>query len=198
MTLKTLVTKIPKQKKVLLALVGGSVAVLGLVVIFARQTETAHGQYGYYQPLPAGSHNAHNLEMVTVYYRWHPLFGRSLPVRRRSHHREGERIYCEAPDGRICFLPTWMLSPECSRFPLGPPQVSLAALRELHNLLATWQAAFPCDKASRRPTRKEGCGEEIGETTQRADESVAPQSARNDHSQGQAGRTHGGPGRVTD
>ena len=29
MTLKTLVTKIPKQKKVLLALVGGSVAVLG-------------------------------------------------------------------------------------------------------------------------------------------------------------------------
>jgi hypothetical protein len=138
------------------------------------------------------------LETVTVYYRWHPLFGLSLPVCRRSQHQEGERISCEAPDGRICLLPRWMLSPECSRFPLGPPRVSVAALWELHNLLAAWQAAPSCDKASPTPTRKEGCGEEISETTQRADESVAPQPARNDHSRRQARRADPGPGGATD
>src|ERR1039457_7141549 len=119
---------------------------------------------------PARSHNAHSLETVTVYYRWHPLFGLSLPVCRRSQHREGERIYCQAPDGRICLLPSWMLSPECSRFLLGPPWVSLAALGELHDLLSAWQAPPPCDKASPRLTRKEACSEEISETTQQADE----------------------------
>jgi hypothetical protein len=123
------------------------------------------------------------LETVTVHYRWHPFSGLSLPVRRRTQHREGERIYCEAPDGRICHLPHWMLSPECSRLPLGAPRVSLAALGELHDLLAAWQAALSCDKASPTSTRKEGCGEESYQTTQRADESVAPEPARHDHSQ---------------
>ena len=59
-------------------------------------------------------HNAHSLEIVTVYYRWHPFFGLSLPVWRRSKHRDDERIYCKAPDGRICVLPEWMLRAECA------------------------------------------------------------------------------------
>ena len=147
---------------------------------------------------PARSHNAYNLETVTVYYRWHPFFGLSLPVRRRGQHREGERIYCEAPDGRICLLPHWMLSPECSRLPLGAPRVSLAALGELHDLLAAWRAALSCDKASPTSTRKEGCGEESYETTQRADESVAPEPARRDHSRRPARTTEPGSGGVAD
>src|SRR6266540_3688973 len=125
---------------------------------------------------PAHTHNAHNLETVTVYYRWHPLFGLSLPVCGRSKHRDGERIYCKSPDGRICFLPSWMLRPECSQFSSGSPLVSLGALVELHDLLAAWQPPGPCDKAYLTPSRKEGVNEAICEATRPADESAAAQS----------------------
>src|SRR5207248_5041921 len=135
----------------------------------------------------ARSHSAHNLERVMVYYRWHPCFGLSLPVRRRSKHREGERIYCETPNGRICVLPNWMLSLECSHLSLGSPLVSVEALLDLHHLLVAWQAPLLCDKASLTPTRKEGCVEEISETAQSADESVALQPASDDYSRRQAG-----------
>src|SRR5438093_11641588 len=82
---------------------------------------------------PDGSHNAHNLETVTVYYRWHPLFGLVLPVWRRSKYCDGERIYCKAPDGRICVLPEWMLRPECEQLCLGSALVSVNALVQLYN-----------------------------------------------------------------
>src|SRR5437016_588833 len=146
----------------------------------------------------AHSHNAHNLEMVTVYYRWHPCFGLSLPVRRRSKHREGERIYCETPNSRICVLPNWMLSPECSHLSRGSPLVSVEALLELHDLLVAWQAPLHCDKPSLEPSRKEGRGEEISEAAQSADASVAPQPASDDYSRRQAGGTDPGPDRTVD
>src|SRR4051812_45653798 len=74
---------------------------------------------------PAYSHNAHSLETVTVYYRWHPLSGSTLPVRRRQQDRDGERLLCQSPDGRLLSLPSWMCNPECIRFLLGPPLISV-------------------------------------------------------------------------
>ena len=72
---------------------------------------------------PIQLHNAYDFETVTIYYRWHPLFGLSLPVRKRRKDRDGECIYCES-DGKIYPLPSWMLSPECSQFSLGAALVS--------------------------------------------------------------------------
>jgi hypothetical protein len=75
-----------------------------------------------------GAHAAHHFETVTVYYRWHPLFGRTLQVRKHMKNRRGEHIFCELPDGTACSLPMWMFSPDCTRFSLGRPVISVAAL----------------------------------------------------------------------
>jgi hypothetical protein len=40
------------------------------------------------------SHNAYVLGTATVYYRWHPLFGRSLRVVKRMKDRHGEHLIC--------------------------------------------------------------------------------------------------------
>src|SRR6266566_6249725 len=81
-------------------------------------------------PPPIQLHNAYGFELVTIYYRWHPLFGLSVPVRARRKDRAGERIYCES-DGQIYPIPSWMLSPECLQLLLGPPLISAEALCEL-------------------------------------------------------------------
>jgi len=114
-------------------------------------------------PPPIQLHNACDFETVTIYYRWHPLFGLSLPVRTRRKDRDGERIYCES-DGKIYPLPSWMLSPECSPFSLGPPLLSTQALSELHALLTSVPLHADCDKASPN-SPKEGVDETIGKAT---------------------------------
>jgi hypothetical protein len=116
---------------------------------------------------PAQSHNAHSLETVTVYYRWHPLFGLALPVRRRQKDRNGERLLCQSPDDRLVSLPSWMCSQECLQFLLGPPLISVEALTELRVLLDVWQTSSGC------LSRKEETDETIGHATSAADESVA-------------------------
>jgi hypothetical protein len=93
-----------------------------------------------------------------------------LPVCWRSNYHDGERIYCKSPDGRTCFFPSWMLSPECSQFSLGFPLVSLEALSELHELLSAWKAPALCDKPFPNPYRKEGVDEAIREADRPADE----------------------------
>src|SRR6266581_3890654 len=118
-------------------------------------------------PPRAQSHNAHSLETVTVYYRWHPLFGLGLPVRRRQQDRDGERLLCQSPDDRLVSLPSWMCSPECLQFLLGPPLISVEALTELRALLDVWQTSSGC------LSRKEEADETIGHATPAADESVA-------------------------
>jgi hypothetical protein len=67
------------------------------------------------RPVPSSSdaypkHNAHRFETVTVYYRWHPLFGQSLRVHRRMKTRNGEQIFCQLPDSTLCALPSDKMS----------------------------------------------------------------------------------------
>ena len=131
-------------------------------------------------------HNAHCFETVTVYYRWHPLFGLSLPVHRRRKSSNGERVFCQLPDGKFCSLPSWMLRPDCAQFSLGSPLISVEALSELRNLLTAWQTPATCGKALLKSPAKEGGDETISEATQAADESAALQCARDQSSQPQA------------
>jgi hypothetical protein len=116
---------------------------------------------------PARSHNAHSLETVKVYYRWHPLFGLSLPLRRRHEDRDGERLLCQAPDGRLHSLPGWMCSPECLQFSLGAPLISADALVQLRALVDMWQAS------SNRLSGEEEVDETISHTTGGAVEPAA-------------------------
>ena len=123
---------------------------------------------------PIELHNAYAVETVTIYYRWHPLFGLTLPVRMRRKVRAGQRIYCES-DGKIYPVPSWMLSPECSQLLPGPPLISAEALGELHDLLTSLPIHADCDKASQNSPPKEGVDETIGKITLPANESPTPQ-----------------------
>lgn len=129
-------------------------------------------------PPPIELHNAYAVETVTIYYRWHPLFGLTLPVRMRRKDRAGQCIYCES-EGRIYPVPSWMLSPECAQLLLGPPLVSAEALAELHDLLTRLPIHADCDKASQNSPPKEGVDETIGNITLPANESSTPQRTRN-------------------
>ena len=103
-------------------------------------------------------HNAHHfVETVTIYYRWHPLFGQSLRVCRREKKRRGEYISYQLPDGTICSLPAWMFSPaECAQFSLGSPLIAVEALVQLRDVLDALQVPSGCDKASLKPFPKGG------------------------------------------
>ena len=125
-------------------------------------------------PQPAPPHNAHILESATVYYRWHPLFGLALPIRRRQRGREEESLLCECPGGRLLSLPYWMCNPECLQFSIGSPMISVDALRALRALLDMCHTFSNRDKAPCRLSPKEDGDEEIGSTAGPTDESVAP------------------------
>src|SRR6266542_5314949 len=86
------------------------------------------------------SHNAHTfgqIETATIYYRWHPLYGQSLAVARRQRFPYSEIVYFRLDDGCTCTVPAWMCSVGCATFTLGPPLISMAALRQLRDLLST-------------------------------------------------------------
>jgi hypothetical protein len=70
-----------------------------------------------------------------VYYRWHPLYGQTLTVWRRTRGRHGERIFCQLPDDTICALPAWMFDPATTEWSLGPPVIAAEALAVLRDLL---------------------------------------------------------------
>jgi hypothetical protein len=101
-----------------------------------RSTNYCRSGNEHWSPPPTQLHNAYAVETVTVYYRWQPLFGLTLPVRMRRKDRPGQCIYCES-DSKIYPVPSWMLSPECSQLWLGPPLISAEALSELHDLLTS-------------------------------------------------------------
>jgi hypothetical protein len=79
-------------------------------------------------------HNAHRFaqsEAATVYYRWHPLYGQSLPVQGRQKVPCGEYVFVRMESGATCGLPAWMLSAACATFVLGAPPIATDALLEL-------------------------------------------------------------------
>ena len=124
---------------------------------------------------PSQQHNTHHFETVTVYYRWHPLFGQLLRVHKRIRGDQGEHVICQLPDHTLASLPTWMLSPECTQFTLGPALIAVAALYELRDVLSAWRTASDCDKASRKQSPKEVVHEVTEEAIQPAAKSVAAQ-----------------------
>ena len=78
-----------------------------------------------------------------MYYRWHPLFGLSLPVHKRRKSSNGERVsFVSFLTARSASLPSWMLNPECAHFSFGAPLVSVEALCELRHLLDSLAGSY--------------------------------------------------------
>ena len=60
----------------------------------------------------------------------------SLPVLRRIHREGGDCVVCESPSGAAIAIPIWMTEPSvCAALSVGPPVVSLSALRALRTFL---------------------------------------------------------------
>jgi len=123
-----------------------------------------------------------------VYYRWHPLFGQSLPVHKRRRNNNNEQVvFCRLSDGRLCSLPDWMLSPECGHLSLGSPMVSVEALCHLHSLTTACQVRSTCGNALLESPVKEGGNETTSEAIPAAaDESAASRRTRDGSSRPQA------------
>jgi len=89
------------------------------------------------------------LESVTIHYRWSALWGASLPVQRRIHREGGDCVVCESPPGNAFAIPVWMTDPSvCAAFSVGPPLVSLSALRVLRTFLDGLHPIAKCDRPS--------------------------------------------------
>ena len=95
---------------------------------------------------------------MKIHYRWHPYFGRSLPVTRRVSRNGCDYVNCELPDGTVGAIPIWMTDPEaCSWHSLGTGQVTVEALKELRNLVDVLSAEKDLSSVLKeRTTRVDG------------------------------------------
>jgi len=130
------------------------------------------------QPRANQSHNAHDFETGTVYYRWHPLFRQALPIHKRMKDHHGEHIFCELPDGTICSLPAWMFRPDCLHFSLGRPMVSVAAMAALRDLIGVLQTSASGAIATLSQSPKEGVDEATTDTNKHAVQPAVARRAR--------------------
>ena len=90
---------------------------------------------------------------MKIHYRWHPYFGRSLPVTRRVSRNGCDYVNCELPDGTVGAIPIWMTDPEaCSSHTLGPGLVTLKSLTELRNLVDVLSSEKDLPNASEERT----------------------------------------------
>jgi len=95
------------------------------------------------------SHNTYISESVTIHYQWSALRGASLPVLRRIHREGGDCLVCESPSGSTVTIPIWMTEPSvCAALSVGPPVVSLSALRALRTFLDGLRPTAKWDKSS--------------------------------------------------
>ena len=105
-------------------------------------------------------------------------------------NRNGEQIFCELPNSTTCALPTWMFSADCARFTLGRPLIGIEALRELRDVLTSWQTTSSCDKASLRQSPLEVVHETASEADRRSTvASTAPHRVQGSDIPRQAKRT---------
>jgi len=83
------------------------------------------------------SHSAHIGQDVVIQYRWHPLYGQRVRRIRGERRASGELVHVELTPGvAVTILPAWKLDPVyCAGLRVGAPQVSLAALCSLRELL---------------------------------------------------------------
>ena len=74
--------------------------------------------------------------MITIHYRWHPLYGQSV----RRHYSEqrigGRFVHVEAAPGVVTVVAEWMLDPvACGGMEIGAPRLAVSALADLHRVL---------------------------------------------------------------
>jgi hypothetical protein len=71
-----------------------------------------------------------------VQYRWHPLHGQRVRRIQSERRASGELVHVELTPGAVTILPAWKLDAiYCAGLKVGAPQISLAALRILRELL---------------------------------------------------------------
>ena len=88
-------------------------------------------------------HSAYSFRRATIAYRWHPLFGRTLQVSRNRRGKELTCIYTEERPDLARELPNWMFDERyCAGMSLGPPQISIEALKELAAVFAAGGKTF--------------------------------------------------------
>src|ERR1700724_2414634 len=81
-------------------------------------------------------HSAHIGQDVVIHYRWHPLYSRNVRRIQGERRASGDVVHVELSPGAVTKLPAWKLDAVyCAGLKVGPPQVSLAALCSLHELL---------------------------------------------------------------
>src|SRR5437762_5178500 len=63
--------------------------------------------------------------------------------------QNGDFVVCESPKGNAVAVPAWMTDKAfCAGFSVGPPVVSLSALRELRNVLHSLRLMVEWDNSS--------------------------------------------------
>ena len=78
-----------------------------------------------------------------VRYRWHPLYGQRVRRIQSEQRASGELVHVEFTPSAVTILPAWKLDAVyCAGLKVGAPQVSLAALCTLHELLITCESRF--------------------------------------------------------
>jgi hypothetical protein len=84
--------------------------------------------------------NAHVTEMRTILYRWHPWYGREVPIfgSKTKNERAIFRCALSRSDARVLEVPQWMFdAATCSQMTLSMvPSISVRSLRELAQLLS--------------------------------------------------------------
>ena len=91
-------------------------------------------------------HSAHIGQDVVIQYRWHPLYGQRVRRIRGERRASGELVHVELTPGvAVTILPAWKLDPVyCAGLRVGAPQVSLAALCSLRELLIACESRLVC------------------------------------------------------
>jgi hypothetical protein len=116
--------------------------------VFYRHFNNRRELAGYFGLPPSRVYSTRVGQEVTIHYRWHALYGRT--VRRfYSEKRAGaDVVLVEGEPGAAIVVAAWMLdSLICGSMTLGAPCVSLPALSELHQLLVEHglRRSFPDD-----------------------------------------------------
>jgi hypothetical protein len=100
-------------------------------------------------PSQSRSHSAHIGQDVIIHYRWHPLYGKSARRIQIERRATGEFVHVELTPGVVTVLPAWKLDPVyCAGLRVGGPQVSLAALSALHELLTACESRLVSEDVS--------------------------------------------------
>ncbi len=119
-------------------------------------------------------HSTYEFSKTRIAYRWHPLCGKRVLILRRVQVDGREYAHLDRRDKFSREVPAWMLDGKvCARMDLGSPQVSIAGLLELSEILRTDLVAVD------GPTGARSADEELHQS---AGKSRAAKSVRGDAS----------------